>query len=100
MTIDAFPRLIHLGGDSYAVRFGYHMVTGTTLALAVPSDFMRGAVRNRQRLRFAAESLSEAGTLRADSAGIARAFPSEVAALSKQVPELSRYVIFKLEASA
>lgn len=92
------PALIPLYDDYYAVRFPYHVVTGMTLDRAIPSFFMREVARQQLKIKFAEETQATAGTMRADCERIEKACPLEVAILQSRVPDLSRYVIFKLAA--
>jgi len=95
-TLDA-DNFIPLCNDAYAVRFPYHVVTGRTLSMAVPSAFMRDiAARGNVQVKFAPETDETAGKMRADSAEIEREMPEEVELLKRRVDDPSAYVIFRV----
>jgi hypothetical protein len=91
--------LVRLGGNVYAIRFPYYMVTERTVSMALPSTLKLEFTLRPLRVRFSAETEETAGTMRADSEAVARAFPVEIALLRKKVAdgEMKRYIIIKVE---
>lgn len=88
--------VVTLYNDVYAVKFPYAVVTEMTLAKAIPLKVRQGFVKSRLEIKFAGETLETAGTKRANSDEIHKAFPVETALLKQQVADLAEWVIFKV----